>query len=72
MAEPSSKSPKLTRFLDEAFGRSGAIKANVCISPPMGCGGPALEFRSPFSRREYAISGLCQACQDKYFESNDG
>ena len=27
----------------------------------------AREFRNSLSRREYAISGLCQDCQDKVF-----
>jgi hypothetical protein len=30
------------------------------------CGKPARSFRTPFSKLEYSISSICQACQD-YF-----
>lgn len=29
------------------------------------------EFRDEKSRREYRISGLCQACQDKAFDGDE-
>jgi len=29
------------------------------------------EFKDELSRKEYAISGLCQACQDKTFEGGE-
>jgi len=67
MAEPSDKAPELTNFLEGVFGRSTAIKLDRCVSPPLGCGGPAVKFRDELSRREYAISGLCQVCQDSIF-----
>lgn len=28
------------------------------------------DFRDKLSRREYAISGMCQECQDDYFEED--
>ncbi|WP_419658702.1 uncharacterized protein Dvar_75400 [Desulfosarcina variabilis str. Montpellier] len=31
------------------------------------CGKPADHFRSPFSKLEYSISSICQACQDYYY-----
>lgn len=34
------------------------------------CGEQVLSFEDPFSEREYNISGQCQHCQDKIFESN--
>ena len=43
-----------------------AVEQNKC---PM-CGKQidvTKEFRDSLSRREYAISGLCQDCQDKIF-----
>jgi len=43
-----------------------AVKHNIC---PF-CGKKidvTKEFRDSLSRREYAISGLCQDCQDKVF-----
>lgn len=32
------------------------------------CKGDATEFRDELSRREYAISHMCQTCQDEVFE----
>jgi hypothetical protein len=31
----------------------------------------AQSFRDELSRKEYSISGLCQACQDKTFGASD-
>ena len=44
--------------------RSTAFKANTCVM----CGGPAVEFKNEVSRKEYALSGMCQVCQDSFFE----
>ena len=71
MAKPSEKSPEIERLLEENFGRTTAIKNNLCIDPPVGCGGPAHEFRDMLSEQEYAISGLCQKCQDEIFREID-
>lgn len=65
--EPSAKSHAMETFLEEQFGRTTAIKANLCIPPPYGCGQSIGEFRTEMTKREYTISGLCQACQDKAF-----
>lgn len=67
MATPSEKAPAMEEFLEEQYGRSSAIKADKCIKPPVGCGGPATEFQDNLSKREYTISGLCQKCQDRIF-----
>jgi len=67
MAKESEKSPVLREFLQELAGRSTAIELDMCVRAPIGCGGPASEFRDAISRREYAISGLCQRCQDSVF-----
>jgi hypothetical protein len=40
-----------------------AIRQDVCIS----CHGPATEFKDELSRREFSLSGFCQACQDRIF-----
>lgn len=64
MAKPSDKSPKVEGFLEKAFGRTTAIQADKCVPPPIGCGKPVTEFKDVVSQREYAISGLCQNCQD--------
>ena len=36
------------------------VKSDVCVS----CGKAATEFTDELSRRDYAISGLCQKCHD--------
>jgi hypothetical protein len=33
--------------------------------------GSATQFTDPLSRREYTISGMCQACQDFVFRDPD-
>lgn len=38
-----------------------------CVMPPIGCGQPITTFKDSLSQREYAISALCQTCQDKVF-----
>ena len=67
MAVPTGKSPFLEQFLEDIAGRSTAIKADVCIPAPLGCGGPATEFTSNLARKEYSISGFCQTCQNGLF-----
>lgn len=71
MAEPSEKSKQVEDHLETTFGRTTAIKADVCIKPPFGCGGPATEFRDEISKKEYTISGLCQNCQDRVFGAGE-
>lgn len=48
-------------------GRVAAIQSSTCMPAPIGCGGPATTFTDTSSRAEYAISGLCQSCQDSIF-----
>jgi len=63
------KTPNVERSLDSLsnalFGRSrsAALAAGSCVS----CGQSQTPFRSDAARREAAISGLCQTCQDKVF-----
>jgi len=81
MASPTEKAPAIEAFLHtvitgaELLGqtpaRVAAITGDVCIPAPIGCGGPAIEFRDEISRREYRISGLCQKCQDLVFEGGE-
>lgn len=47
--------------------RREAITGATCALSPLGCGGPASQFKDDLSRREYQISGLCQKCQDEVF-----
>ena len=41
------------------------IKNAICVS----CGNEIEGFKNAISKKEYEISGLCQNCQDKVFES---
>jgi len=66
------KTPEMQKFLDDfstkVFGgksRSESLKNEICVS----CGCYAKVFRDEISKREYAISGLCQTCQDEVFNS---
>jgi hypothetical protein len=67
--EPSKKSQGINDFLQKAFkmDRRDSIEEDMCLPPPLGCGKPATEFRDEVSRREYAITGMCQKCQDRIF-----
>jgi hypothetical protein len=67
MATPTKKTKAIADLLEEMTGRIAAINDNVCVSPPYGCGQFATGFRDQTSRREFSISGLCQACQDSVF-----
>lgn len=63
--EPTQKAPQINSFLSMLCGkdRVATIKANLCMT----CDGKADSFKDAISRKEYAISGMCQACQDKTF-----
>jgi len=69
MAEPTKKAPGINALINTLTGgdREAQIKGNVCVPAPIGCGGPANEFRDAFSEKEYRMSGLCQKCQDEFF-----
>jgi len=64
MAIPTQKHPQIEHFLNDLFGRTSAIEADVCVC----CGYAAFKFRDQISEKEYRISGLCQRCQDDIFE----
>jgi hypothetical protein len=61
---PSKKSPVLEQLLEEMFGRTTAIEKNLCVV----CKTDVGSFRDKLSEKEYAISGLCQKCQDSVFD----
>jgi len=44
--------------------RSDSLATQRCVM----CKGPATEFKDALSRKEYAISSLCQECQDMVFQ----
>jgi hypothetical protein len=70
MTQPSKKSKEIEGLLEDAFGRTTAIKGNRCIPAPIGCGKAVGPFRDRLSLKEYTISGLCQECQDKVFDNS--
>ena len=56
----------LDKFAEQVYygrSRTESIRNNICLD----CGGLALEFKDSLSKKEYAISGFCQVCQDKVF-----
>ncbi len=65
MANPSEKAEGIDQFLTKLTGvnRKEAIIEDVCVT----CSKPVKRFRDPLSRKEYTISGMCQACQDSVF-----
>ena len=66
MANPSEKNSAIESLLTELNGgrnRRAYIYANKCVK----CGGDASRFYDEVSKREYAISGWCQHCQDELF-----
>lgn len=71
MADPIIKVPEIKHFLETmsqlAFGRSrcDSIEGDICIA----CENPAPpdSFRDDRSRKEFALSAMCQVCQDDIF-----
>ncbi len=67
MAEPTRKSEAvegILRALNDGTDRRTMITHDLCTS----CMKPATEFTDDLSRKEYTISGMCQACQDGFFK----
>ena len=66
MALPTLKAKPIDQFISSTFdvNRVKVIKADLCS----GCGKAALEFTSENSLNEYSISGMCQSCQDEFFD----
>ncbi len=66
--EPTQKSPGIESALERLLGggpgsRRASIERNICV----GCRKLATRFSDTASKREFAISGLCQECQDGVF-----
>ena len=66
MAEPVERHPELEAFLEALNGISPkqAVQDGICSI----CKEEANEFTDALSVAEYAISGLCQRCQDEIFD----
>jgi len=68
----SKKSPEMIKALDDistnlfSRARTESLANSDCVC----CGEPAIEFSDAISKREYAISGMCQVCQDSVFGGN--
>jgi hypothetical protein len=69
MAEPTTKALNVEKFLSDLAGesRSTAIVEDRCLF----CKGPATQFTDAVSKREFEISGMCQTCQDDFFNEDD-
>ena len=69
MAQASNKSNNMNEFLEDIVGnifgvsRKASIAGDTCVM----CEGEATTFIDEVSRREFAISGMCQSCQDSVF-----
>jgi len=70
--EPTNKSNAINSMLSSVFGvdRVKTISEGYCASCD-NTGIIATSFRDDVSRKEYAISGLCQSCQDDVFGVSD-
>jgi len=69
MAKPTQKSPEVEAKINAFSGsnRQESIRSNTCAW----CSGPAAVFSDSLSRKEYTISGMCQACQEKAYPSDE-
>lgn len=65
--EPRPKSKEVRDFQSKVMGTDveTSIQLDLCVQ----CKQRATEFTDDRSRREFAISGLCQKCQDRIFNS---
>lgn len=66
VVEPKERHPELEAFLEALNGISPqqAVQTGICAV----CKEEANEFTDALSVAEYAISGLCQRCQDEIFD----
>jgi len=60
------KHPEIEAMLSSLTGvsRVGAVAEASCAL----CHGSASSFRDSLSAKEYTISGMCQSCQNDFFE----
>ena len=66
--QPTNKANPIDSMLSSVFGvdRVKTITEGYCVS----CGKEGIvasSFRDDLSKKEYAISGMCQCCQDDVF-----
>lgn len=63
LKKPNLNKPVFSVFPDAAK----AVQENKCPT----CGNEITEFKDELSRKEYSISGICQACQDSVFNEEE-
>jgi hypothetical protein len=64
--KPTVKSEQISKVLNDLYDREEKVTSNLCVF----CGKRVTSdsFRNLESQLEYATSGLCQVCQDEFFE----
>ena len=67
----SEKHPVIENILEELSAvigtpRSTAFSQKLCVM----CGGDASSFKNSLSEKEYRLSGMCQKCQDNFFDNS--
>ena len=70
--EPTKKDPALDLFISGLArkSRTNTITEGNCMTCDS-TGNIATSFRDDISRKEFAISGMCQSCQDDVFGVSD-
>ena len=61
----------LTQIIWNGKDRRTCIEEGVCLTCDDAKGIKATSFRDDISRKEYAISAMCQSCQDEVFGVSD-
>ena len=73
--QPAWKAPQIDALLSEIIfngkDRPTCIREGICITCDEAKGLKATSFRDDVSRKEYAISAMCQSCQDDVFGVSD-
>ena len=57
----------LSQIIWNGKDRQTCIEEGICVTCDEAKGLIATSFRDDVSRKEYAISGMCQSCQDEVF-----
>jgi len=63
--KPADKANDIRKLQNELMNTdvSADITADRCVQ----CKQPATQFNDALSRKEYTLSGMCQRCQDRFF-----
>ena len=70
----TNKAPQIENVLfniANGVDRKSQIAANLCMPSPIGCGKKITHFEDDISKREYQLSGMCQACQNAFFVDDE-